>query len=114
MNNEITLKLKCSINEICQILEYKNFRLVDKFTLNDTYYIPVDLDIKELTPREILSKSILLRDITQQEPQMKIYKLTYKKKEIDKKGNILNQNKIDCRIYDITEGKRILEAINYI
>ena len=37
MSNEITVKLKCSINEMQTILENKGFKQVKKYSLNDTY-----------------------------------------------------------------------------
>ena len=53
MSNEITVKLKCSIKEFCNIIEIKGFEIVDRFLLDDTYFIPKDIDIHKLTPREI-------------------------------------------------------------
>jgi hypothetical protein len=61
VNNEITVKLKCSINEIQNILENKGFKLVDKFCLDDTYYISKDIDITKLSIREILKYCIKRR-----------------------------------------------------
>ena len=48
MSNEITVKLKCSINEIKNILKNKDFEIVDKYEaknyvaqiLGDRYIIP--------------------------------------------------------------------------
>ena len=37
MSNEITVKLKCSIKEFCNIIESKGFEIVDRFLLDDTY-----------------------------------------------------------------------------
>lgn len=31
MSNEITVKLTCSIEELCNLLENKNFRIVEKY-----------------------------------------------------------------------------------
>ena len=63
MNNEITVKLKCNIEEICKILENKEFQFVEKYLLDDSYYIPSTINIKEMSEREILSKAIILRNI---------------------------------------------------
>ena len=44
MSNEITVKLKCSIKEFCNIIESKGFEIVDRFLLDDTYFIPKDIE----------------------------------------------------------------------
>lgn len=113
MSNEITVKLKCSIKEFCDLLENKNFKIVQKFTLDDTFFIPKELDLKNISNREILSKAIILRDITEFMPKQKIVKLTFKSKQIDEKGNILSQSKVDCEILDVKKGKAFIEAIGY-
>ena len=38
---------------------------------------------------------------------------TYKIKNIDEKGNILNQESINCNILDIEDAKKLLKAIGY-
>lgn len=118
MSNEITIKLKCSVNEIERILKNKGFILTDKFELYDVYYIKNDMDIYKLTPREILQSYILIRDIKQYEPNeftkwYNIIKLTYKEKNIDQNGDIISQQKYDCEIKDKEQGRKILKAINY-
>lgn len=113
MSNEITVKLKCSIKEIFEILENKNFKVVEKYLLDDTYFIPENLDLSCLTPREILSNAILLRDISDYMPIQKICKLTFKRKQIDEKGNILKQDKVDCEIINVEDGKKFIKAIGY-
>ena len=113
MSNEITVKLKCSIEEICNLLENKNFKVVEKFILDDTYFIPKELDITGMTHREILSRALLLRDITDFIPERKVVKLTFKSKQIDEQGNILSQSKVDCEILNAETGKAFVEAIGY-
>lgn len=118
MSNEITVKLKCSVNDIEKILKSKEFILTDKFELNDVYYIKNDIDIQKSTPREILKSYILIRDIKQYEPNeftkwYNIIKLTYKEKNIDQNGDIISQQKYDCEIKDKEQGRKILKAINY-
>ena len=62
MNNEITVKLKCSIKEIIKILEEKRFKEVNEYLLTDTYYVPKDIEINVLSTRQILSQSIMIRE----------------------------------------------------
>lgn len=113
MSNEITVKLKCTIKEIRQVLENKGFKMVEKYILDDTYYIPKELDLKNMSCREILSKAILLRDITDFASEQRVIKLTFKSKEIDEAGNILKQSKVDCEIVNAETGKAFIEAIGY-
>lgn len=113
MSNEITVKLICSIKELCNLLENKNFKIVEKYILDDTYFIPRELNLKSMSHREILSRAILLRDITEFIPERKVIKLTFKNKQIDEKGNILKQSKVDCEILNVETGKALIEAIGY-
>lgn len=118
MSNEITVRLKCSIEEIKKILEDKDFKMTDKYEVEDTYYISKVIDITKLIPREILKSYILLRDIKQYESDnlknnYNIVKITYKHKEIASNGEIISQEKYDCEIKEKDQGKNILEAIGY-
>jgi len=118
MSNEITLRLKCTIKELCDILEQKGFSIVDKYHLEDFFYIDKKININEHTPREILTKYILIRNITQFVPNDFIDNyneviLTVKEKNIAEDGTIINQKKENCKINDIEEGKKFLRAIGY-
>lgn len=114
MGNEITMKLTSSINDFYKILESKGFKVVDKFLLDDTYFIPKDIDIYKVTPRETLQHYILIRDITQYMPnEYKVLKMTYKSKNITSNGEIISQKNIDCNIDNVEEGKEFLKAIGY-
>lgn len=118
MSNEITIRLKCSIDEIHDILENKGFKVIDKFEVEDTYYISKDIDIAKLSPREILNYYILIRNIKQYEPSefinsYDIIKITYKHKNIASNGDIISQEKYDCEIKELEQGKNLLKAIGY-
>ncbi len=114
MENEITVKLKCTIEEISKILENNNFKIIEKFYLDDKYFIPKVLNLNNLKSREILSNAILLRNFDEEIPNRKQYKLTFKRKQIDKNGTILEQDKIECEILNIEDGVRFLNSIGYI
>lgn len=118
MSNEITIRLKCSIDEIHDILENKGFKVIDKFEVEDTYYISKDIDITKLSPREILNYYILIRNIKQYEPSefinsYEIIKITYKHKNIASNGDIISQEKYDCEIKELEQGKNLLKAMDY-
>lgn len=109
--NEITLKIKCdTMDEFYKLLENKGFSIVDKYFLDDIYFIPEDLKLSELSIREILSKAILVRNCMRKKPE---YRLTFKKKDINKDGTILNQIIYNVNILDKTEGINFVKAIGY-
>ena len=86
MANEITVRMKCSTQEMCEILENKEFKVKEKFFLDDTYFLPGCINLNKKSEREILAQAILLRNISEEFPnKQSIYKITYKKKEINEK-----------------------------
>ncbi len=110
-NNEITIKIIGPKENTIKILENNGFKKGRKFSLDDYYYIPKDCNINNLSTRQILSKAIIIRYIANDEEISQ--KITFKKKNIDEKGNILNQNSINCEIYNIEEAKKLFAAIGY-
>ena len=109
--NEITVKVKCELDELYKTLKERGFEIVDRFNLDDTFFIQNDLELESMTTREILSKAVLVRQVTY---DYKIVKLiVFKKKEFDENGNILDQQNIECNVLDIEEAKRLLKAMNY-
>ena len=55
--NEITIKITCSNEQLIKHLTDKGFCEGRKFTLDDYYLIPKDLKLDDLTTRDILSKA---------------------------------------------------------
>lgn len=109
--NEITVKVKCELDELYKTLKERGFEIVDRFNLDDTFFIQNDLELESMTTREILSKAVLVRQVTADNRLVKL--ITFKKKEFDEKGNILNQQNIECNILDTEEAKRLLIAMGY-
>lgn len=50
-SNEITVKIKCEINEFYKIAEEKGFKIDHKFSIDDTYFIPETLNLDKMTTR---------------------------------------------------------------
>lgn len=113
MSNEITVKLNTSIQDFCKILEDKEFIRFKNYILNDTYFVPNDLEIEKMTCREILKKAVLIRIITDSNTKEKIIKFTIKDKQIATEGQILSQSKIDCEILNAEDGRKFLEKLGY-
>ena len=110
-SNEVTIKVISTKEELIKILTDKEFKRGREFSLDDYYFIPNDIDKDKLSTREILSKAIIIRYIVDENKI--IQKITFKRKNIDEKGNILTQNAINCDITDINDAKRLFEAIGY-
>ena len=110
-SNEVTIKVISTKKELIKILTDKKFKRGRKFSIDDYYFIPNDIDKDKISAREILSKAIIIRCIVYEDKI--IQKITFKRKNIDKKGNILTQNSINCDITNINDAKRLFEAIGY-
>ena len=109
--NEITIRILCSKEELIKHLEEKGLKKGRKFRLNDHYLIPKTLKIEELTVREILSKAVIVRNIDND--GKKVNKITFKKKNINEKGEIVSQAATSCEVMDYTEGIRLFEELGY-
>ena len=81
------------------------------FSLDDYFYIFKNLDIENMTTREIVSKAVILRYIVSDNKISQ--KITYKIKEIDDNGDIINQKAINCEVLDINEAKKLFETLGY-
>lgn len=112
-NNEITVKMKIEVDKFYKMLQEKSFKIVDEFSMDDSYFIPSDLEIENMSTREILTKAVLVRKIYKKMLKKTIQKITFKIKNIDVQGKILNQRAINCNILDIEEAKELLIAIGY-
>lgn len=118
MSNEITVRINCTLQEMCNLLESKNFSIVDKYNLEDIYYIKKGTHVRKENVRKILKKYVLIRKVTQFLPEKfeKSYtelKLTLKNKQINNDGTIIRQEKCNCQIYNQEQGKEFLEKLGY-
>lgn len=109
--NEITIRILCSKEELVKHLEEKGLKKGRKFRLDDHYLIPKILKIEELTIREILSKAVIIRNIYNDGKI--VNKITFKKKNINEKGEIVSQAATSCEVLDYTEGIRLFEELGY-
>ena len=109
--NEITIRILCSKEELIKHLEEKGLKKGRKFRLDDHYLIPKILKIEELTIREILSKAVIIRNIDNY--GKKVNKITFKNKNINEKGEIVSQTATSCEVLDYTEAIRFFEELGY-
>ena len=109
--NEITIRILCLKEELIKHLEEKGLKKGRKFRLDDHYLIPKILKLEELTIREILSKAVIIRNIDNDGKI--INKITFKKKNINEKGEIVSQTATSCEVMDYTEVIRLFEELGY-
>ena len=108
--NEITVKIKGSLENLNKILKEKGLKITNKFTIDDTYFVPETLNLEQMKTREILSKAILVRKFVGKRTTQKI---TFKIKKFDENGNILSQESVNCDVLEIEDAKQLLKAIGY-
>ena len=109
--NEITIRILCSKEELIKHLEEKRLKKGRIFRLDDHYLIPKKLKAEELKVREILSKAVIIRNIDND--GKKVNKITFKKKNINEKGEIVSQTATSCEVIDYTEGIKLFEELGY-
>ena len=112
-SNEITIKIKCQLSEFYKIIEEKGFKKIRQFSMDDTYFIPKEIELDKLSTRDILSKAVLVRDIIGKMSNRRTKLITFKIKNFDESGNILNQEAVNCDILEIEDAKKLLKAIGY-
>lgn len=109
--NEITIKITCSNDKLIKDLKNKGFNEGRKFSLDDYYLIPNNLNINEMTTRDILSKAIIIRYII--DDGKMVQKITFKKKNINEKGEILSQKAINCDVLDFKSAINLFNELGY-
>lgn len=107
--NEVTVEVMCSLEELKLILEKNNFKLVEEYDVKDIYMI--NKEIKSDDSRELLKNCILIRDIIEENKNTK--KITYKYKEYDDNNEIIKQGKLDCNVESVESAQKLLEVMNY-
>lgn len=109
--NEITIKVVCSNDELIRHLTNKGFSEGRKFTLDDYYLIPKDINMNQLSTREILAKAIIIRYIVNDGEI--IQKITFKKKNINSDGEIISQKATNCDVLDYKSAIDLFYELGY-
>ena len=107
--NEITVEVNTTLENLISILENKGFNLKETYDLNDIYLInKVDKKDNYLS---MLNKCVLIRHIIEENKETKM--LTYKYKEYNENKEITKQGKIKVKIDDIDNSKLLFEKLNF-
>lgn len=108
LENEITVLVKCSYEELKKILESNDFLQKQEYVVNDIYMINNQVDLKNTKKLDILSKCILVRDVVGFEKT-----LTYKYKKYSDNNDIIEQGKVKCPVLDIKKAVEFMKMIDY-
>ncbi len=112
-NNEVTLRIKDSMEHFRKELELKGYKEIEHMVLYDTFLIPEMLDLEKLSTREIISKALIIRkvdDITHNEIRRDI---TYKLKKFDHNGDIIEQKSTRMKVNNCDEAEKFFAVIGY-
>jgi len=109
--NEITLRVISDNDTLKKYLKNNGFIKDNNYYMDDSYFIPKNINVKRTPIRDILSASIIIRKV--EENGKLIQMMIYKIKNINENDEIIDQNKIECKIDNIEDAKRLLEAIGY-
>ena len=106
---EITVEVDMSLDELLKLLESNNLHLINTIDLNDIYMIPTNNKTDNI--RDNISNCVLLRHYKSDIKECKW--ITYKYKEFNDLDEIVNQGKIETDIGDIDKMKLLLEKLNF-
>ncbi len=109
---EITVKLKWSLDEAKLYFVNKGISLNESFILKDIYLTREDLDLKKMNNLAILSSSIILREVCEDDKVVD-RTIMYKEKKYNENGDILSEKKYKCKIGNIESMQEILDKIGY-
>lgn len=110
--NEITVRVKGDLEDFYKTIKEKGFEITDKFKMDDTFFIPQNLDLENMTAREILANAVLVRIVERRNGKL-VKNITYKNKVFDEAGNILSQSKVECEILNPEDAKKLFSAIGF-
>ena len=111
--NEITVRVQCFEDELKKILNKDKFILSNEYYAKDIFMIPKNIDIFKCTTRESLSKAILLMEFKGISSDKHKMKITFKHKKINEKGEILQQDAVNCEVLNVQDAKNIIDCIGY-
>lgn len=106
--NEITVKITCSYDELSNILQAKGFTIAREYSLKDTYMFKENVDVQETDNYEMLSDYLMVRNVDDKE-----FQITHKYKEYDSNKGIKRQGKKNCDCYSETDAIELLSEIGY-
>ena len=107
--NEITVEVDTSLENLISILEAKGFKLKEENDLNDIYLI--NKNDKNGDYLAMLNKCVLVRVIIEEDKEIKY--LTYKYKEYNENKEITKQGKVNVKIDDIDNSILLFKNLGF-
>ena len=107
--NEITVEVDTSLEELITILENNGFKLKEESDLNDIYLI--NKNDKTGDYLSMLNKCVLIRNAIYDNKEKKT--LLYKYKEYNDNKEITKQGKVEVKIDDIDSSKLLFEKLGF-
>lgn len=108
LETEITVLVRTNYKQLKIELEKNGFNIKEKYNINDTYLIDSRINISSMSTLDILKNCVIVREIVD------ITKLLlYKHKKYAINGDIIEQGKIECPIFDISKAIEFMKAIKY-
>lgn len=102
---EITVQVFEEFADINKKLLEQNFKMIENYQLNDWYFIKFDKkQIRELSYGDLISNSILVRQIIDDMPMQQI---CYKKKKLDINQRVMSEEKIVSKIENLENALKI-------
>lgn len=108
---EITVRLKENMQSAIRKLEKQGFEKIRESEINDVYMTSKLKWLNEDNIRDVLKKSVLLRSLKLENKEIK--KITYKNKEIDEKGDVISEQKINLDCNDLEKAKDLFEHLEF-
>lgn len=111
IENEITVEVDTSLEELFNILESKGFKLTEEFDYNDIYLINKKNINKKTNYLSLLNKCIIIRNIIEKKKDTKF--LVYKHKEYNDNKEIIKQEQVKVEIDNIDNSKLLFEQLGF-
>ena len=108
---EITVRLKENMQRAIRKLEMQGFKKIRESEIDDVYMTSKLNELNRNNIQKILKKSVLLRKLKLENKEIK--KITYKDKEIDKKGDVISEKKINLDCSDLEKAKDLFEHLEF-
>lgn len=108
---EITVRLNENMQSAIRKLEMQGFKKIRESEIDDVYMTSKLSELNRDNIQKILKKSVLLRKLKLENKEIK--KITYKDKEIDEKGDVISEQKINLDCSDLEKAKDLFEYLEF-
>lgn len=108
---EITVRLVDEIEEAIAKLEKRGFKKIRESDIDDLYLSNLDIEIKKENIQDFLKHSVLLRNLKLDGKEIK--KITYKNKELDDKGDVISEQKVNLDCDDLTRAESLFNCLGF-